>query len=172
MQMDPPSTAAPEAAEAAEERWTMATGGHERRPRSGSPRQNATFAGGTHFLTVQSFLSANAIRATDSMREIDWCSSNNSPVCHLPNIHAPLLVSAMGGHNFIRDNEIHFEVAGSTDKDFIIVEGAQHVRRRARRASPSGAARTLSGTSMTTQRSGSGAGSLCHQQAPAREASP
>ena len=32
----------------------------------------------------------------------------------------------MGGYYFIRDNEIHYERAGSRDKDFIVVEGAVH----------------------------------------------
>lgn len=88
--------------------------------------QNATFEDGTHVLTVKSFLSANAIRATDSMDGIDHCSSNNSPPCHLPRIRVPLLVAAMGAHYFVRDNEIHYEVAVSPDKDFVVVEGAEH----------------------------------------------
>jgi pimeloyl-ACP methyl ester carboxylesterase len=97
--------------------------------RTASPQlasQNMTFEDGTHFLTVKSFLSANAIRATDSMDGIDHCSSNNSPPCHLPRIRVPLLVAAMGGHYFVRDTEIHYEVAASPDKDFIVVEGAEH----------------------------------------------
>jgi hypothetical protein len=89
-------------------------------------QQNATFENGTRFLTVKSFLSANAVRGTDSMDGIDHCSSNNSPPCHLPTITVPLLVSAMGAHYFIRDNEIHYELAGSKDKDFVVVEGAEH----------------------------------------------
>jgi hypothetical protein len=88
--------------------------------------QNATFEDGTLFLTIKSFLSANAIRATDSMDGIDYCSSNNAPPCHLPRIRVPLLVTAMGAHYFIRDNEIHFEMAASPDKDFVVVEGAEH----------------------------------------------
>jgi hypothetical protein len=88
--------------------------------------QNGTFEGGTQFLTIKSFLSANAIRATDSMDGIDHCSSNNSPPCHLPHIRVPLLVAAMGGHYFVRDNEIHYDVAASPDKDFVVVEGAEH----------------------------------------------
>ena len=32
----------------------------------------------------------------------------------------------MGGHYFIRDNEIHYELAASDDKDFIVIEGATH----------------------------------------------
>ena len=91
-----------------------------------SARQNATFENGTRLLTVKSFLSANAVRATDSMDGIDHCSSNNSPPCHLPTITVPTLVTAMGGHYFIRDNEIHYELSGAKDKNFIVVEGAEH----------------------------------------------
>ncbi len=87
---------------------------------------NASFAGGTRLLTVRSFLSANAIRATNSVDEIDWCSSNNSTPCALRNVTVPLLITAMGAHYFIRDNEIHFEMAASEDKDYVVVEGATH----------------------------------------------
>lgn len=89
-------------------------------------KQNATFENGARFLTVKSFLSANAVRGADSMDGIDHCSSNNSPPCHLPTITVPTLVTAMGGHYFIRDNEIHYELAGAKDKDFIVLEGAEH----------------------------------------------
>ena len=92
----------------------------------GSDAQNAAFTTGTRLLTARSFLSANAIRAKDSMDDIDWCSSNNSTPCALRAVTVPLLVTAMGAHYFIRDNEIHYEVAASTDKDFIVVEGATH----------------------------------------------
>ena len=87
---------------------------------------NLTFESGTLFLTIKSFLSANATRGTDSMDGIDYCSSNNSPPCHLARIRVPLLVTAMGAHYFIRDNEIHYELAASPDKDFIVIEGAEH----------------------------------------------
>lgn len=93
---------------------------------SGLADQNARFDGGTRLLTIRSFLSANAVRATDSMDGIDWCSSNNSTPCALRNISVPILITAMGGHYFIRDNEIHFEAAASADKDFIVIEGATH----------------------------------------------
>ena len=88
--------------------------------------QNASFSSGTRLLTLRSFLSANAVRATDSMEGIDWCSSNNSTPCALRSISVPILITAMGGHYFIRDNEIHYEVAASKDKDFIVIEGATH----------------------------------------------
>ncbi|MSP40846.1 MAG: hypothetical protein EXR70_20355 [Deltaproteobacteria bacterium] len=89
-------------------------------------KQNPTFDGGTLFLTVRSFLSANAVRATNSLDGLDHCSSNNSTICALQQISVPVLFGAMSGHYFVRDNEIHYEVAKSADKDFITVEGATH----------------------------------------------
>jgi len=92
----------------------------------GSEKLNAAFGTGTRLLTIKSFLSANAIRAKDSMDDIDWCSSNNSTPCALKGISTPLLVTAMGAHYFVRDNEIHYEMAASKDKDFVVIEGATH----------------------------------------------
>src|SRR6266446_3157887 len=66
-----------------------------------SAKLDKTLSNGTKFLTLTSFLSANAIRAADSMTDI-------------------------GGHYFIADNEIHYDVAASEDKDFLVVEGAVH----------------------------------------------
>ncbi len=60
------------------------------------------------------------------MEGIDWCSSNNSTVCAVQVISVPILITAMGAHYFIRDNEIHYELAASADKDFITIEGATH----------------------------------------------
>ncbi len=84
------------------------------------------FSGGARELTVRSFLSANAIRATNSLDGIDYCSSNNSVPCAVQIISVPVLFTAMGAHYFIRDNEIHYELATSKDKDFITIEGATH----------------------------------------------
>lgn len=92
----------------------------------GTAAQNASFDTGTRLLTVRSFLSANAIRAKDSMDQIDWCSSNNSVPCAVRSISVPVLFTAMGGHYFIRDNEIHYEQSASKDKDFVVIEGATH----------------------------------------------
>ena len=97
-----------------------------RQPVLGGVERNATFNGGAHLLTVRSFLSANAIRANDSMDGIDWCSSNNSVPCAVQNISVPILITAMQAHYFMRDNEIHYELAASEDKDFIVIEGATH----------------------------------------------
>jgi pimeloyl-ACP methyl ester carboxylesterase len=91
-----------------------------------APEQNATFNGGARFLTLRSFLSANAIRSTDSLDGIDHCSSNNSVPCAVRNISVPVLIAAMGAYTFIRDNELHYELAASADKEFIVIEGATH----------------------------------------------
>src|SRR5205823_4400052 len=72
-----------------------------RRAAQGYASRNASFAGGARVMTIQSFLSANAIRSKDSMDDIDWCSSNNSTRCAVSNITLPLLITAMGAHYFI-----------------------------------------------------------------------
>jgi hypothetical protein len=97
-----------------------------RRANPALAKESTTFENGARLLTVRSFLSANATRATDSMDGIDDCSTNNSTPCALRNISVPVLIAAMGAHYFIRDNEIHYEVAASSDKDFIVIEGATH----------------------------------------------
>ena len=95
-------------------------------PARGYDKRNASFDGGARIATLRTFLSANAIRAKDSLDEIEWCSSNNSTDCALPAITIPTLVTAMGAHYFIRDSEIHYERAASRDKEFIVIEGATH----------------------------------------------
>jgi hypothetical protein len=95
----------------------------------GNPGGNDTFDDGTKNLTVTSFLSANAVRATDSLdyNQIDWCSSNNSTPCALQNITVPLLITNMGAHYFISDGEQFFEnYAASQDKDFVTFYGLVH----------------------------------------------
>jgi pimeloyl-ACP methyl ester carboxylesterase len=91
-------------------------------------KTNGSYAGGARILTITSFLSANAIRATDSLdySKIDWCSTNNSVPCALRSITAPVLITAMGAHYFISDSEFFLEQAKSADKEYIVVEGAVH----------------------------------------------
>jgi hypothetical protein len=89
-------------------------------------RDNLRFRSGTKVYTLRSFLSAQAIRAKNSMDDIDYCSSNNSTVCAVQSISVPVLFAAMGAHYFIRDNERHFDMAKSADKDFVVIEGAVH----------------------------------------------
>jgi hypothetical protein len=95
------------------------------RPVSLSPGDQYGF-GDTMFLTLKSFLSVRAVRSTDSFNNVDFCSSNNSTPCNLQQLTAPLLVTNMGGHYFIRDGEQYFDLAASPDKDFYVIEGATH----------------------------------------------
>ena len=97
-----------------------------RPPGQVNPQQNGSFDGGARLLTLRSFLTANAIRSTNAMTGVDWCSSNNSTPCALGQITVPVLVSAMGGGTGIRDNELLYEQAVSRDKDFFVLEGATH----------------------------------------------
>jgi hypothetical protein len=90
---------------------------------------NVNFDDGTKNLTVTSFLSANAIRAKDSLdrNQIDWCSSNNSTPCALQNISVPLLITRMGAYYFFPDGEQYYlKYAASLDKEFIIAAGLVH----------------------------------------------
>ena len=89
-------------------------------------RSNLQFNTGTKVYTLRSFLSANAVRSRDAYGDIDHCSSNNSTVCAVQSITVPVLFVAMGAHYFIRDNERHFDVSKSTDRDFVVIEGATH----------------------------------------------
>jgi pimeloyl-ACP methyl ester carboxylesterase len=89
-------------------------------------RDNLRFRSGTKVYTLRSFLSAQAIRARNSMDDIDYCSSNNSTVCAVQSISVPVMFAAMGAHYFIRDNERHYDMARSRDKDFVVIEGAVH----------------------------------------------
>ena len=98
-------------------------------PRPNLAELNATFHEGTQGgLTLRSFLSSNAIRATDSMdeRKMDLCSTNNSTPCMLGSVTVPLLVAAMQAsfQNLVQDMESNYSYARSEDKEFIVVEGA------------------------------------------------
>jgi pimeloyl-ACP methyl ester carboxylesterase len=95
-------------------------------PSAPNPALNAQFAGGARLLTLKSFLSANAIRSTNSATGIDWCTSNASTMCAVRQIGVPLLVAAMGASGGLRDGEALYEAAASRDKDFIVAEGATH----------------------------------------------
>ena len=82
--------------------------------------------GSTAFLQLKSFLSVRAIRSTNSQDGLIWCSSNNSTPCAIQKISVPILVTAMGGHYFIRDSEVYYDLATTKDKDFVVIEGATH----------------------------------------------
>ena len=89
-------------------------------------RTNRAFETGTRIFTIKSFLSANAVRATDARYGIDHCSTNNSTTCAVQSITVPILVTTMGAYRFIRDGEEIFEQSASRDKDYVAIEGALH----------------------------------------------
>jgi hypothetical protein len=60
------------------------------------------------------------------MDDLDLESVNNSTGANLKLISVPLLIVTSGGHYFMRDNEVHYEMAGSADKDYVVTEGAAH----------------------------------------------
>ena len=98
-------------------------------PRPELAELNRTFSEGARGgLTVKSFLSSNAIRASNSMdeNEIDLCSSNNSTPCMLQNVTVPLLAAANQAsfQNLIQEVEINYLFGKSADKDFVVIEGA------------------------------------------------
>jgi hypothetical protein len=95
-------------------------------PQPNDKTNNASYSNGTVNLPVRTFLSLRAIRGTNSMTGLDLASVNNSTGYNLQNLSVPLLIVTSGGHYFMRDNEIHFEMASSGDKDFIVTEGAAH----------------------------------------------
>jgi hypothetical protein len=63
------------------------------------------------------------------MVDVHWCSSNNSVPCAIQAISVPLLITAMSANSYFRFNELHYELAKSTDKDFNIIAGATHSQR-------------------------------------------
>jgi hypothetical protein len=92
----------------------------------GLAKANRAFDTGTKIFTIKSFLSANAVRATDARDGIDHCSSNNSTTCAVQSISVPIMIAAMGAYRFIRDDEVIFDKAASKDKDYVVIEGAVH----------------------------------------------
>ncbi|HYK80573.1 MAG TPA: hypothetical protein VEU95_13140, partial [Micropepsaceae bacterium] len=73
-----------------------------------------------------SFLSANAVKSTNSLDGIDWCSTNNSTMCAVQSIKVPTLIAAMGAFHFVRDQELMYDLSAAKDKDYIVIEGALH----------------------------------------------
>jgi hypothetical protein len=95
-------------------------------PEPRNAKTNRAFDTGTKIFTFKSFLSANATRSTNSLDGIEDCSSNNSTVCAVQSIHVPVLVAAMGGYHFVRDQEVIYDKSASADKDYVVIEGALH----------------------------------------------
>ncbi len=96
------------------------------RPDPRSRETNMSFDNGTKLYSVTSFLSSMAVRSTNSLNGIDHCSSNNSTVCAVQSISIPSVFYAMAASSFVRDNELMFDKAKSSDKEYYAIEGALH----------------------------------------------
>jgi hypothetical protein len=95
-------------------------------PEPENGKANRTFERGTKVFTLKSFLSANAVKSTNALDGIDWCSSNNSTMCAVQSIKIPTLIAAMGAFHFVRDQEMMYDLSAAKDKDYIVIEGAVH----------------------------------------------
>jgi hypothetical protein len=95
-------------------------------PEPENAKANHTFERGTKVFTLKSFLSANAVKSTNALDGIEWCSSNNSTMCAVQSIKIPTLIAAMGAFHFVRDQEMMYDLSGAKDKDYIVIEGAVH----------------------------------------------
>jgi len=76
--------------------------------------------------TADAFLALRAVRATDSMSAVDWCSANSDTVCNTAHIRAPVLFIAAGASDFIADEERMYDGSPAADKEFLVVQGALH----------------------------------------------
>jgi hypothetical protein len=94
-------------------------------PHPQQAKRNRTFDDGTKMLTVTAYLSANAVKSTDSLDGIDHCSNNNSTVCAVQFIKVPTLIVAMGAYHMLRDEELMYDKSAASDKDYIVIEGAE-----------------------------------------------
>jgi len=94
-------------------------------PHPAQARRNRTFDDGTKMLTVKAYLSTNAVKSKDSNEDIDHCSNNNSTICAVQYIKVPTLITAMGGYHLLRDEELMYDKSAATDKDYIVIEGAE-----------------------------------------------
>jgi hypothetical protein len=95
-------------------------------PEPENAKANRSFERGTKVFTLKSFLSANAVKSTNSLNGIDWCSTNNSTMCAVQSIKIPTLIAAMGAFHFISDQELMYDLSAARDKDYIVIEGALH----------------------------------------------
>jgi hypothetical protein len=88
-------------------------------------KRNRSFEDGTKVLTVKSYLSANAVRSTNSVDGIEHCSNNNSTLCAVQAIKVPTLIAAMGAYHMLRDEEAMYDKSAAADKDYVVIEGAE-----------------------------------------------
>jgi hypothetical protein len=90
-----------------------------------TPESDATL-GRANEMNVNMFLGIWAIRALDSMENIDYCSSNSTTSCNVQHIKSPALFVTAQGNPYMVDNEKLYELSASSIKDFVVIEGSTH----------------------------------------------
>ena len=94
-------------------------------PHPDMAKLNRTFEDGVKVQTLQSYLSINSVKSTNSIDGIDHCSTNSSTVCAVQHIKVPTLIATMGAYHLLRDEELMYDTSAATDKDYIVIEGAE-----------------------------------------------
>lgn len=102
-------------------------------PTNFGPSTADTYWGGALVTSVTRFLSGYALRVDDDFMYnatdivgVQWNSSHFVPVQAAPGITVPLLAMGNTGHWEYLNAEKIYNVAGSTDKSIVFVEGASH----------------------------------------------
>jgi len=80
----------------------------------------------TRDMNVRTLLGIWSIQANNSMYDIDICSANGSTMCMVQHVRAPSLFTASQGNPYVVDNETMYELSGSRNKDYVVIEGATH----------------------------------------------
>jgi len=80
----------------------------------------------TKYMETNAYLSAHAVRGSDSQTGADYCSTNAAAICAAQYVSVPVMVASMGGYMFVGDGERLYDHTASKDKDFVVIEGAVH----------------------------------------------
>jgi pimeloyl-ACP methyl ester carboxylesterase len=104
-----------------------------RKPAATPERQRDTLGETTQNMTVRQYLAFSAITTTsdftlgkDAIKGVDWRSSANSAPGNVENITVPTLVMAGSCMIHLVPLETTYDHSAAKDKQFIVVEGADH----------------------------------------------
>ena len=104
-----------------------------RTPKAISVKQRDTLAATAQMMTVRQYLAFSAISTmpdfaltADDMKGFVWRSSANSLPGNVENIHVPTLVMAGSCMLHLIPLEEVYDHSGAKDKEFVVVEGADH----------------------------------------------
>jgi hypothetical protein len=103
------------------------------KPQAVSERQRNTYNGTTVDMTVRQYLAFQAVRTTpdfqiteNDVKGVDWGSSANSAAGSVEHVRVPTLVMAGSCMIHMVPLEIVFDHSVAKDKEFVVVEGADH----------------------------------------------